>query len=129
MLWAGYVLVASTVDPPTAGVPTTGPLGLVGFDKWLHALSYGAMAGLVAYAVLARDARAVVLAVAAAVAFGAGVEVIQDFLPYRAFDVDDMLANAVGAVLGGLGWTVLTAYLTLPGDRGGFTGASGSESR
>ncbi|WP_254545738.1 VanZ family protein [Halomarina pelagica] len=127
VLWAGYVLAASTVDPPAGGLPPGGPLGLVGFDKWLHALTYAAMALLVAYALVARTPRSLALAGALAVAYGAGIEVVQAFLPLRAFDTADALANAVGAAIGAVAWSALTRIAPLPADRGGFTGASDSE--
>ncbi|MFC7156736.1 VanZ family protein [Halomarina halobia] len=127
VLWAGYVLVASTVDPPSGGLPPIGPLGLVGLDKWLHALAYAAMALLVAYALAARTPRTLALAVALTAAYGAGIEAVQAFLPLRAFDPADALANAAGAALGAAAWSALTRIVPLPADRGGFTGASDSE--
>jgi hypothetical protein len=48
--YAVVVLVASVVDPPAGGSVSTGPLGLVGFDKWLHGLGYAVLAALLAYA-------------------------------------------------------------------------------
>ncbi|SDF01049.1 VanZ family protein [Halorientalis regularis] len=100
--YAVVVLVASVVDPPAGGVAPTGPLGLVGVDKWLHAVGYATLTLLVAYALRATTGRRIALAVALAVAYGGGIEVVQTLAPFRVFSLADMLANAVGAGLAGL---------------------------
>jgi VanZ family protein len=100
--YAVVVLVASVVDPPAGGSVSTGPLGLVGFDKWLHGLGYAVFAALLAYALWATTTRRLAVAVAAATAYGAGIEVVQSFLPFRSFDPLDALANTLGALLIGI---------------------------
>jgi VanZ family protein len=39
-----------------------------------------------------------------AVAYGAGIELVQWTLPARSFDVADGVANAAGAAAGTVGW-------------------------
>jgi VanZ family protein len=100
--YAVVVLVASVVDPPAGGLTPTGPLGLVGIDKWFHVGGYATLAALLSYALWATTGRRHAVAVGLAITYGAGIEVVQSFLPYRAFGVGDLLANAVGAGLAGL---------------------------
>ncbi|SNZ15164.1 VanZ like family protein [Natronoarchaeum philippinense] len=102
--WARWALVvaaatvifyASVLAAPPAG-PETGPIG---FDKFYHAGGYFGLGLAVAYAVLdAERPLAVRLAVvfAVPVAYGVGIEVAQGFVPERALDPIDALANAVG---------------------------------
>jgi VanZ family protein len=105
---AGGILYASLLDPPTSGLAPLGPLGLLGMDKWLHALAYAALAGTVALALAPRagTARVVVLAVIVSVAYGVGIEFAQAPLPERSFSVADMAADAVGVGVGVVGWRV-----------------------
>ncbi|WP_299262508.1 VanZ family protein [Halorientalis sp.] len=99
---AAAVLVASVADPPAGGLAPTGPLGLVGVDKWLHAVGYAVLAALLAYALWATTARQIATAVGITVTYGAGIEVVQAFHPLRAFGAGDLFANAVGAAVVGL---------------------------
>lgn len=87
------VLVASLV--PGGGGSLSSPFGVVGADKWLHAAGYMILAAAVTYA----DGRAVV-GVAAAVAYGVLVELLQLGVPYRSASALDAVANLVGAVAG-----------------------------
>lgn len=38
----------------------------------------------------------------AGMAFAAGAEYLQNFLPYRAFNINDVMGNVIGVVLGGV---------------------------
>lgn len=109
--YAAYLLWASVSEPPTGGLPPVGPLGLVGVDKWLHALSYGTLSLLGGYALRRRTVRALALVALAAFAYGAGIEVVQAALPLRAFEVADAAANGVGALVGAGGWLAATGLL------------------
>lgn len=101
-LVAGGILVASVL-PRSTGVtppPGPGPVGVVGADKWLHALAYAGLAGTLLYA-LAPTGRStltvVTIVLGLAAAFGLAVELIQVPLPTRRFEPLDAAANAVGA--------------------------------
>ncbi|WP_424017735.1 VanZ family protein [Halorientalis pallida] len=106
--YAAVLLVASVVAPPAGGLAPTGPLGFVGVDKWLHAVGYATLTLLVAYALRATTGRRVALAVALAVAYGGGIEVVQSFLPVRSFDLLDVLANTLGALLVGIALSLVS---------------------
>ena len=103
---AGGILYASVLDPPASGLTPLGPLGLVGMDKWLHALAYAGLAGTLAVALAPRTptSRVVVLAGLLSVGYGVGIEFVQAPLPERSFSLADVAADAVGAALGLLGW-------------------------
>lgn len=77
-----------------------------GRDKIAHSIAYGSMAFWFAMLFQGR-ARQVGIAVAF-VAMGVGIEFLQRMTGYRSFDVADMIANGIGAVLGwGLAQTPL----------------------
>lgn len=107
---AAVILYWSVVPPPTGGRRLLGPLGLVGLDKWLHAIAF---AGLAATLVLAlgpspRSHLVIVTTViGVTVAYGVGIELVQLAVPTRQFSVADLAADAVGAVAVVLGWRLL----------------------
>ena len=109
-LAAGVVLVASVVETG-GGADTLGPFGLVGADKWSHALAYAALTAALAYASIEGGRGRLVLPVLAAIAFGIAIELLQWPIPYRTASVADALADAVGAGLLALGWRWLTRFV------------------
>jgi len=111
VLYAVLVFGGSVVNPPSTGITLAGPLGLVGADKWFHAAIYAVLVVLVAYALWARTPRVILIAVAVASLYGAGIEVVQSMLPFRSFETLDMLANAVGALLAGVVLWVLSSRI------------------
>ncbi|WP_396610681.1 VanZ family protein [Haloferax sp. S1W] len=112
--YAIAILVASVIQPSGTGLASQGPLGLVGVDKWLHAGAYAGLGFGVAFALRARAVSTLLVAVVIATVYGMGIELFHGVLSYRTFAVADMLANALGATLGGLLWAVVRSI-----DRGG----------
>lgn len=100
---AGGIFVASVSTPPRGGLSELGPLGLVGFDKWLHTAAYAGLGFVLFLALLPSrtPTRALVGAVVLAAAYGLGIELAQGLFPARSTDPVDAAVNAVGAVLGG----------------------------
>jgi VanZ family protein len=95
------LLYASVTDPSGAPLSRTGPLGVFGQDKWLHAAGYGAFALSIAYALLPRSPglrRGLVATVLIAGGYGVAMELLQYPLGYRAFDSLDATANVLGAL-------------------------------
>ncbi|GLC27331.1 VanZ family protein [Roseisolibacter agri] len=92
-VWATLVLVATSW--PNPGLPQAGRV-----DKVLHALSYGLLGWLVGRAVPASTRGQLAAAFAGLVAFGALDEWHQGFIPGRATSGADLLADAVGALVG-----------------------------
>lgn len=104
---AGAILVASVVPPPAGTGKALGPLGVVGADKWTHALAYATLAVAVAYAGHARTVGRLLGAAAVATAVGLLVEAVQLGLPWRSFGLADAAANALGALAGVAAWRAL----------------------
>ena len=102
-------LVGASVIPTSGGAAATGPLGVVGVDKWLHLAGYAGLGTVTAAALRARTRRSLVVAAAFAVGVGVGVEVVQGVLPYRSLSAADVLANAAGVALGVACWRVALA--------------------
>jgi VanZ family protein len=114
----GLALVVAALLPGGAGgPPTAGPLGLVGADKWLHAVGYALFAAVLVPALDPdRPARwAVLVAVVAATALGAGLELAQWPVPGRSTSAADAAANAVGALVGAVA-SVAVSRARRPGD-------------
>jgi VanZ family protein len=111
---AGGIFFASVLDPPSSGVPSLGPLGIVGLDKWLHAFAYAGLAGTlaVAFAPGRGPAATVALAGLLALGYGVGIEFVQAPLAERSFSTADMAANAFGAGLGAMGWRLLVGLVS-----------------
>jgi len=95
--WAGLILGLSLVPNPP------GSVGFPGADKLLHAGAYFLLAGLaaLAFAASGKDISfAGRAAFAVAVAFGAGVELLQGVMQLgRTAEWGDLLANTFGALL------------------------------
>lgn len=115
--WLAVAVVAAailwaSVTRPTGVRGVLGPLGIVGLDKWLHAVAYACLAVVLAYALAEWDATAAAVGVLlAAMAFGLGVELLQSTIPYRTFSWWDLLANAVGATVVAVGWRAISPRL------------------
>ncbi|WP_336337674.1 VanZ family protein [Haloarcula brevis] len=79
----------------------------IALDKWVHALSYGVLTALLAWARRARSVPLVAALAAVAVCYGAGIELLQGLVPSRGLSGADLLANGIGAVLAGVLWLAL----------------------
>jgi len=96
------------------GVIEIGPLpnlpGLA-IDKVGHALAFAGLAALVAFALAKLPLRRRLMSAASAsTAVGGLLELVQSALPYRSAEWLDLLADAIGAVLGAL---VLASFARL----------------
>lgn len=89
--WASLIFYLSTA--PGEQLPTID--WLLAPDKWAHAFVYGVLAYL-AYRVVKQQRGALLLSAL----YGLGMEVIQfAFFPGRYFEIWDVAANVVGAVI------------------------------
>jgi VanZ family protein len=104
-------VLAASLAPADGGggalLAGAGPLGLAALDKWVHAGAYLAVGLSFAYARLPGTGREDAVVWLAAVAFGAGVELVQEPLATRALDPVDALANAAGATLALVAWVAV----------------------
>jgi VanZ family protein len=95
ILWFALVLIGSVI-------PVSGPNTDLPVDKVVHFVMYG-ISSVLLFRIFVKKTtlkRAFYLSVAIAAIYGAAIEVVQYFLPYRSFSFGDMAANAVGAFLG-----------------------------
>ncbi len=125
--WSGVAVAAAAIIAVSLFVvpPETPDTGAVGFDKLWHAATYLAFGLLIAYALVGSDlaiATKIALVFGIATLFGVGIEVAQSFVPYRQFEVADMVANAAGAALS-CGWYGIESRVQF----GGIASGDGSE--
>ena len=94
VIWSFLVLTLSVM-------PVSGPKTELPVDKIVHFILYGLTSILLFRFFISKtnSRRALFKAVAIASIYGAAMEVVQYFLPYRSFSLGDMAANAAGAVL------------------------------
>ncbi len=100
LAWAACVFVGSSIPlPQSPGLDFP-----VGADKIVHGVAYAVLAGLAVRATSRFGRRRVfaVAAIGAAIVYGALIENWQGLLGGRATELGDAIANAVGAVVGGL---------------------------
>ncbi|MFC6974296.1 VanZ family protein [Halomicroarcula sp. GCM10025709] len=105
------ILAASLVPvPESAGdrVPTLFGLAL---DKWVHAVGYAALTGVLAWARNPRTAGPAVALTVAVVAYGGGIELLQGLLSSRGTSGADFVANTTGALLACVAWLVVRRHL------------------
>lgn len=105
LAWAVLLLSFYLFFTPGDRLPSISWLDAIYFDKWVHAGLFLVLVWLWCR-LLANAAwrpQLVVLVALSAIGYGVAVEYIQDaWVPYRSFDVLDMLADAAGALLGAL---------------------------
>lgn len=97
------VILATSLVPGGGGGWTVGPVGV---DKLLHVAGYGVLAVTTLFALRARDVRTSLAVVVLVTLFGGAVELLQWPVPGRAVSLLDLVADAVGALLGVVGWWV-----------------------
>ncbi len=100
--WAWVVGWAALIEilvlwPSPPDLPQ--PPWIIGLDKITHAALFAVQAALWAWALAERDRRAWP-ALMGSVGFGALTELQQHFIPSRAMELGDFLANAAGTVIG-----------------------------
>ena len=93
IIWMSLIFVLSVIS-------VSGPKTDMPVDKVAHFIIYG-MTAIFFYRYLrpkTMKAKAGVESVAIASVYGAAMEVVQYFLPYRSFSLGDMAANTIGAL-------------------------------
>lgn len=72
-------------------------------DKFLHAIEYGVLGFLIALSLhkSPERQRTILLATALSILYGIGEELHQYFVPFRTADPFDVLADGIGALIGG----------------------------
>jgi VanZ family protein len=99
LLWAGAIWWVSSQPDPFPFVST----GLFAHDKLLHLVAYALLGAFVRGALAGtrlRPGAALLLAVLAGTAYGATDEWHQSHVPNRSPEAGDLVADALGAVVG-----------------------------
>jgi len=101
-----FILLALLMWAPVGGlgVPLDNFVLGIRLDHLLHASIYLLCPAMLVDALRCRRGRILL----AAIAIGLLTESVQYFLPYRGFDINDLAANALGALLG---WLAILPYL------------------
>ena len=94
-LWFGFILIGSVM-------PASGPKTDLPVDKIVHFILYGMTSIFLFRHFVNKETvnRAFYMSVAIVSLYGAAMEVVQYFLPYRSFSLGDMAANILGAFSG-----------------------------
>lgn len=103
-IFAGVILLTAIVPLPDGNRPRFGPLGP---DKFLHLIAHAGLTGSLAAALDDHHEVDVLLAagiVGVSIAYGIGIEYLQEAIPGRTFEVADIAGAAVGSVVGVIAW-------------------------
>lgn len=118
-LWMAVFVVLCVVTLVAALLPAERAPEATGWDKLDHALAFGAL-GAVGVLAMRWMRRGVALVLPLLTAFGALIELLQLFVPSRMADLQDLLADVVGAALGTfVAWLVVRMLERTPGDEAG----------
>lgn len=96
ILWLVIVLILSVVPVPGIGILSSLPM-----DKIVHFVLYGVTAVMLYRILRTRYSakRSILYSIAVSAFYGALMEGVQFFLPYRSFSTADMAANTLGAAV------------------------------
>lgn len=82
-------------------------MGKIALDKWIHIFLFGVMAFLACWAIFKTNKKTAkhrsyfIVAGLLCIAYGVIMEYVQKYyVPNRSFDVGDIIADAVGSILG-----------------------------
>lgn len=96
-----FAILVLSLMPPSSGLPTTG------WDKSNHMLGFGTLGFL---GIRGWPNRAVVV-LAALLAYGGLIEILQSLTPYRSAEWADLLADGLGLAVG---WLAARMSLSIP---------------
>lgn len=111
-LWACFILIICVI--PLGGVDK-GPLFFAGFDKLVHCGLFFVLAVLYCAGSIRKwHTRTIRIEIAVKntivlISFGALIEAIQNYLPWRSADGADLFADTIGACMG-IFSVIVTAY-------------------
>ncbi len=107
IVWMGLIFFASS----KSRLPC--PEGFLGWDKLHHAAAYAVLSALVMRAVRrtfsCRLIVAAIVAIIVTASYGAIDELHQWYVPGRTFDLFDLVADSVGALVGAIVYAAVTS--------------------
>lgn len=108
VLSVGLITIASVIPHGSAATLTV-PVVSVDLDKIVHFLGFACLLLLAFAASKHLSFWQGVRALVYVVMFGAVIEIVQYFIPYRTFNPVDIFANLCGVVFGALLWVLFIA--------------------
>ncbi len=103
ILWTVFISVLFCL--PGAALPKADWLSDIYFDKWVHIGFFTVLIFLWSWFLEAGKFSIFIATIAAAILYGLVVELVQHyFILNRSFDLGDLVADTVGALLGLFGW-------------------------
>jgi len=101
VLWLtiGWTYLAVVIYGSLTSSPPDLP-GFPGADKWLHLIAYTMM--MLWFGFLYRSRRSLLVLGASFIALGIVLDLLQGATSYRSMEFLDMMANALGVLIGGL---------------------------
>ena len=103
IVWTAIIFILMTI--PGSSIPSQGLFGIPNLDKVVHAIMFGTLVWLWTGWLNskkpdAKPLRLLTWATIGAIAYGTGMEFFQKYyVPTRSFDLGDILADSIGAVL------------------------------
>jgi VanZ family protein len=112
-----FVYLATVLGATLAPLSGDAYDAVSGLDKLVHVALFGGVASLLCWNLSTLTARSATGVFAVTTAFAAAIEVVQGRLWYRSGDLWDLLAGALGALLGIVfGYLVMRVWLRLRKD-------------
>ena len=106
IIFSIFIVFLTTSKPSESGIGFLERLQIPHLDKFLHFSAYAVHGGFSVLVI-----RHAVIAIAWSFFFSSLMEVIQYFLPYRTFELMDLVANLIGCVAGGFFIVQIEKYL------------------
>lgn len=102
-----FILCTILLTLPGSSLPSENWMGDIGLDKWIHIFLFSVMAFLACWAIYkinknpGKNKRYFIIAGLLCIAYGIGMEFVQKYyIPNRSFDPGDIIADAVGGIIG-----------------------------
>ncbi len=104
---AWFIICTVLLTLPGSTLPSENWMGKIALDKWIHVFLFGVMAFLACWAIFkinkknTRQRSYFIIAGLLCIAYGVIMEYVQKYyVPNRSFDPGDIIADAIGSVLG-----------------------------
>ena len=102
-----FILCTILLTLPGTSLPSENWMGDIGLDKWIHIFLFAVMAFLACWAIYTinknkdRNKRHFIIAGLLCIAYGVAMEFVQKYyVPNRSFDLGDIIADAIGGIIG-----------------------------
>ena len=104
ILWVLVILILTFTPGPN--IPPLPQWNLISFDTFVHAVVFGILVFLLANSFQRKKAKdifynyPIIISAIISILFGIVIEIFQPYVPGRTFSYQDMVSDAIGALLG-----------------------------